>query len=384
MSNGRARGQITLKGPGKFLVRIFIGRDEAGKRLYESKVINGSAADAKRYLRERQVRKDRGQLVLPSRTSLGEYLDMWLDTTVRGRVRETTYDSYKYHLSRYVTSELKSSQLQKLKTDRIQSWVTSLRQQSYSPRTIEYVHTILKNALKKAVQSKMIEANPCEFVELPKKRRSTPRIFNREEAQAFLKAAQSNKHGLIFEFGLITGARPEEYLAIQWSDLEMDRGAISFQRTLIWRKGGGWYFDDQMKTALSRRTILLPEPLLVKLKAHRLDQAKTMMRLGTSYQRNDLVFASDEGTPLNSGNLTKRYYQKILKAAQLDHRTLYSLRHSCATLLLAEGINIKVIQERLGHSDITLTLSTYSHVLDGMQADASSKMGSLLYQTRAS
>jgi integrase len=238
--------------------------------------------------------------------------------------------------------------------------------------------------LKKAVQAKLIEGNPCEFVELPKKRRSTPRIFNRAEALAFLEAAQDNKHGLIFEFALIAGARPEEYLAIQWPDLEMERGAVSFNRTLIWRKGGGWYFDDQMKTTLSRRTILLPPPLIAKLKAHRIEQAKRMISLGSSYQRNDLVFASDEGTPLNSGNLTKRYYQKILKEARLEHRTLYSLRHSCATLLLAEGVNIKVIQERLGHSDITLTLSTYSHVLEGMQADASSKMGLLLYQTKAS
>jgi integrase len=153
---------------------------------------------------------------------------------------------------------------------------------------------------------------------------------------------------------------------------------------LIWRKGGGWYFDEQMKTTLSRRTIPVPEILLNKLKRHRVSQAKNVMTLGPAYQRNDMSFASDEGTPLHYGNLTKRYYRHILVSAGLGHFTLYSLRHSCATLLLADRVNIKVIQERLGHADISLTLSTYSHVLEGMQEHASGRMGELLYSQKTS
>ena len=105
-----------------------------------------------------------------------------------------------------------------------------------------------------------------------------------------------------------------------------------------------------------------------------------MLKTGEGYKRNNLVFATDEGQPIRYGNLTKRHFHRILKTAELGHHRLYSLRHSCATLLLAGGENMKVIQERLGHADVNLTLSTYSHVLDGMQAQASDKLETMFYQ----
>lgn len=137
-----------------------------------------------------------------------------------------------------------------------------------------------------------------------------------------------------------------------------------------------------MKTTLSRRTIPLPKTLLSKLREHRIKQAEKILATGASYGRNDLVFATDEGQPIRYGNLTKRYFHEILKTAKLGHHRLYSLRHGCATLLLASGENMKVIQERLGHADVHLTLSTYSHVLDGMQAQASDKLETMFYQNR--
>ena len=105
------------------------------------------------------------------------------------------------------------------------------------------------------------------------------------------------------------------------------------------------------------------------------------MSLGLLYERNDLIFANEVGRPLHYGNITKRNFQPILKSAGLGPHRLYSLRHSCATLLLAQGENIKVIQERLGHSDLTLTLSKYAHVLEGMQAQASERLSDLLYSS---
>lgn len=199
----------------------------------------------------------------------------------------------------------------------------------------------------------------------------------------FLDFAQQNKHGLIFEFALITGARPEEYLALKWSDIDFSRNTVTFQRTLLWRKGGGWYFDEEMKTFHSRRTIPLPEMLLTKIKRHRIKQVRQVILLGASFERNNLVFANDVGTPLHYGNLTKRNFQPILQKANLGHHKLYSLRHSCATLLLAKGVNIKVIQERLGHADVNLTLSTYLHVLEGMQGQASDEFADMFYRKKS-
>lgn len=375
----RRSGQIISKGTDKWMVRVFIGSDSiSGKRIYDSEVVQGSKSDAKRLLNDKLGKRDRGQLTRRSNLKLKEFLDEWIETVVKARVREATYHSYKFHLDRYLKRQLCETQLSKLRTFDIQSFYGEMRS-TYSSRTVRYVHTILKNALKKAVEMRQISENPCDFVELPKKEKKEVKVFTPTEAKLFLEAATYNKHGLVFEFALLTGARPEEYLALKWSDLNAPRGTVTFQRTLLWRKGGGWYFDEQMKTTHSRRTIPLPAPLVEKLRQHRTRQAEYLMSLGSAYQRNDLIFATDQGTPLHYGNITKRYFQPILAKAGLGHYRLYSLRHSCATLLLAQGENIKVIQERLGHSDVTLTLSTYSHVLEGMQAQASERLGALLY-----
>jgi len=173
--------------------------------------------------------------------------------------------------------------------------------------------------------------------------------------------------------------RPEEYLALKWSDVELGRGVAIVRRALVWRKGGGWYFDEP-KTSRSRRTVPLPVSLVKSLAAHKRKQSEARLKVGSLYQNNDLIFATGEGSPHNSRNLTNRHFRPILKRAglSLDFR-LYDLRHSCATLLLSVGENPKVVSERLGHASIVLTLDTYSHVLPTMQEDASQKLKRIMF-----
>jgi integrase len=383
MAKVRRAGELVPKGKDKWLIRFYVGRDNAtGRRAYHCEVVQGSKGEAQAVLNTRLLTSRGGQLVRKTTLTLQEYLDEWLETIVRVRVREATYESYKFHLKHYLYDALGNRNISKLTPFDVQRFYNVLREK-FSPRTVQYVHAILKNALKKAVETRLISENPCTYAELPKKVKREIKVFGPDEARRFLAAAAKNGRGLIFEFALLTGARPEEYLALKWQDIDLQRRTVTFQRTLLWRKGGGWYFDEQMKTAQSRRTIPLPLELFDKLKALRVKQAEEMMKLGSAYERNDLIFVNEEGRPLNYGNITKRNFQPILKAAGLGHYRLYSLRHSCATLLLAQGENIKVIQERLGHSDVVLTLSTYSHVLEGMQAQASDKLGSLLYENQA-
>jgi len=382
MANTRKAGQLTQRTNDSWQIRIFLGRDDkTGKRRYYNETVQGTKKDAQKVLNEKLSSADKGKLVEKTSLTIKEFLTEWVLTIAKARVREATFDSYEYHLKQYVYEKLGNRKLSDLRTFEVQKHYNEMKAK-YSARTIRYVHSILKNALDKAVEQRYISDNPCNFVELPKKQKKEINVFSPDEAQRFLEAAKTDKHGIVFEFALLTGARPEEYLALKWSDVGFARGAATFQRTLIWRKGGGWYFDEEMKTTLSRRTIPLPKTLLSKLRKHRIEQAEKMLATGACYARNDLVFATDEGQPIRYGNLTKRHFHAILKTAELGHHRLYSLRHSCATLLLASGENMKVIQERLGHADVNLTLSTYSHVLDGMQAQASDKLESMFYQSR--
>jgi integrase len=195
------------------------------------------------------------------------------------------------------------------------------------------------------------------------------RVLSPDEAADFLEAADVMPHGLIFEFALLTGMRPEEYLALQWADVDFERGTAQVRRALV-RHKKSWSFEEP-KTARSRRTVFLSASLLKKLAAHKRKQAEVRLKLGAAWQAFDLVFCGAEGTPLSIPNITYRYFRPILTKAKLPRIRLYDLRHSCATLLL-------IAEERLGHSTIVLTLDTYSHVLPTMQQGATARLDKLL------
>jgi integrase len=174
--------------------------------------------------------------------------------------------------------------------------------------------------------------------------------------------------------------RPEEYLGLQWKDIDFENSTVTVRRTLLWRNGGGWYFDEP-KTSRSRRTLPLPSSLVKALSEHKRRQAEIRLKVGSKYQNNDFVFATGEGIPLMRRNIIRRHFRPILKRANLSSNLrLYDLRHSCATLLLSVGENPKVVSERLGHASIVLTLDTYSHVLPSMQQAATEKLENLLFK----
>jgi integrase len=160
--------------------------------------------------------------------------------------------------------------------------------------------------------------------------------------------------------------------------VDLPKGTVVVRRTLS-RKKGGWSFEEP-KTQRSYRTIPLPASVTGALIDHKRKQAAERLAAGPEYQNHDLVFASETGGPVEERNLVNRHFKKIIGAAKLPEEIrLYDLRHTCATLLLAEGENPKVVSERLGHASITLTLDTYSHVLPTMQQQAAEKLERMFF-----
>lgn len=373
-------GQIIKRGDKTWIVRIFQGRDENGKRRYVNKTIHGTKKNAEKYLTAKLRDKDLGINIEPASESLDKYLEKWLESVVRSRVREATFDDYKYLLDRYVSPTLGAIKLCDIRSIDIQKvYGDMLSEKELSARTVRMTHAVLSSAMKQAVRWHMLQRNPCDFVDLPRMARKEMQALSPEEAGRFLDAARADKLGIVLSFALATGMRPEEYLALKWSDLDLHAGNATVRRTLIWRKGGGWYFGEP-KTSRSRRTIPIPKSLVSELADHRRKQAESRLKKGADYQNNDLVFASGEGTPIILRNLVRRHFQPVLIRAKLSPTfRLYDLRHSCATLLLSAGENPKVVSERLGHASIVLTLDTYSHVLPSMQQAATEKLERILY-----
>ncbi|HEV2802430.1 MAG TPA: tyrosine-type recombinase/integrase [Pyrinomonadaceae bacterium] len=372
-------GQIIKRGDRTWLVRIFLGRDAKGKQLFHRKTIHGTKKDAETY-RNKVVRdRDMGTFIEPAAMAVKDYLDKWLKTAARPRLRERTYDDYSELLKRYVRADLGEKRLCDVRPLDIQNLYADMTGRGLSARTVRYTHAILSSAFKQAIRWQMLIHNPCEAIELPRAERREMSAFSPNEAEEFLKAAKENEHGVIFAFALATGMRPEEYLGLKWSDLDMEKDTAIVRRVLVRRKGGGWYFGEP-KTSRSRRTVPLPTTLVKMLTDHRRKQIEKRLKAGAAYQNNDLVFATVEGTPHNSRNLAQRQFQSILKSAKLPlNFRLYDLRHSCATLLLVAGENPKVVSERLGHASVVLTLDTYSHVLPSMQREATEKLEKMLF-----
>lgn len=205
-------------------------------------------------------------------------------------------------------------------------------------------------------------------------------VLTAEECGDFLEAAKEDRLFALFVLALISGMRPEEYLGLQWKDVDIEKKSVIVQRALVWnKKGGGWTFTAP-KSARSRRSIPLPESVMLALVAHKRRQVEARLKAGSEYQNYDLVFASREGTPIIPRNLLSRHFKPILTRAKLPQSVrLYDLRHTCATLLLAANEHPKIVSERLGHASVTLTLDTYSHVLPTMQQAATEKLEKILF-----
>jgi integrase len=364
---------------GKFFARISY-TDALGRRRQKAKLamdedgISSKSAIPKALRELQQELEDGGpQALAKSHTSLSEYLAQWLELTKHKRAEKTNAD-YESLIRIHIKPAIGSVQLGKLREKEIQALYNSMLHRGLSSRTVRYVHAVLSCALKQAVKWEEMKKNPAANVELPKREHNEMQTLNEGEVKRFLQACSQDKLGLIFELALYSGMRPEEYLGLQWKDIDFEQGVVRIQRKMRYRaKGGGWYFGE-LKTKKSKRSIPLDEYLLTALKQHRIEQKQRAQKLFESSQRweeHNLVFTTEVGTPISKRNLERRHFKPILQKAELPNIRLYDLRHTCATLLLMKGTDVKTVSEWLGHANASETLNTYSHVLPSMKAQAS-------------
>ena len=359
-------GQIVKRGDNTWYIRIFLGRDANGKRKYFNKTIHGTKKDAQKYLTAKTREKDLGFFVEPALMPLNEFLDRWLSEIAQNKLRARTFENYESLLNCHVRKTLGAKRLSDIQAYEVQKLYNDMKKAKYSPKTIRHVRNVLSSAFKQGVRWKILMQNPCEFSELPRMEKVEMMYFTPKETAKFLEAAKGDKFFPAFLLAIETGMRPEEYLGLQWKDINFENKVLSVRRALVVKKGGGFIFTEP-KTKKSRRSIPISNTLIKTLKAHRRKQLEERLKLGASYQTFDLVFASEIGMPLLHGNLLRRHFKPIRDKANLPKIRLYDLRHTTATLLLSAVENPKVVSERLGHASIVLTLDTYSHVLPSVQ-----------------
>ncbi len=225
------------------------------------------------------------------------------------------------------------------------------------------VHIVLRALLNLAVEERVIIASPLISIRKAAPRHKRPHVeaLTAHQAKALLRSAKDHRLEALFVLALTTGMRQGELFALRWSDVDLSRRALSVVRSA--QEVSGEIAFVEPKTDSSRRRIALSRIAVTALQKRRSIATK-------EDHDSELVFPSDRGYPLRKSNFIRRVWEPMRKAAKLGNVRFHNLRHTATTLLLIEGVNAKVVQEMLGHSDIRLTLDTYSHVIPSMQAGA--------------
>lgn len=242
---------------------------------------------------------------------------------------------------------------------------------------MQYARAILRRALNQALKWGLVTKNAAALTDAPRLERGEMHAFTPAQARAFLDAVKNNRLEALYSVALALGLRQGEALGLRWRDIDLDSGELWVRMSLQWLPGEAPRLVEP-KTRQSRRTLPLTPDLIAHLRTHRTRQRRERLAAGERWQGEEwgLVFPNTIGGPLSKHTLIQQY-KKHLKNAGLPNLRFHDLRHSCASLLVAQGVHPRVVMEILGHSTITLTMNTYSHVLPQAQRDAVILMGSL-------
>lgn len=380
---GNNEGSISKKKrkDGRHQAAVTVGYDNEGKpirKYFYGKTKAEVTAKVTTALHEHQV----GTLVNPSRITVSEWIDHWLTIYAKNSVRQSTWESYEHMVNDHIKPHLGSKKLKDLRPLHVQRFYNECLANGrkdgkggLSPKTVNYIHGVLRQALKQAVKEQLVARNVTELVNPPKKKKHQITPLTIDELNQFLKAASNNRlfPAFLLEWG--TGLRRGELLGLKWPDVDLTKGTVSVRRSLI-RTKDGLVFSDP-KTEGSGRTIPIPAEVATELKSHRVWQTRERLVAGEEYQNEDLVFCSPFGTRMDPRSFT-RVFERILKEAGLPRISFHDMRHSHATMLLVLGEHPKVVQERLGHATIAMTLDTYSHLVPGLQEMAAAKLSTVL------
>lgn len=363
---GPGEGTIFQRKDGRWVARLQL---PTGKRkdMYAS-----SYKDAREKLKGAQQDLEDGLDLTVDRVTVAQFLDRWLSASVQPSVKPKTYLTYESLCRTAVTPRIGTKKLAKLTALDLQTLYAELSDAGLSPRSVYHVHRVLHRAFVQALRWKILPRNPCDGATAPRAARAELTVWSPQEADRFLLATREHPLHALYVLALTTGMRQGELLGLRWGDVDLKAGTLGVQRALQWQRGAGIVFTEP-KTARSRRKIHLSQTALVALRAHQDRQTFARNAADEAWNGNDLVFCDAIGNPLSPTNETKRF-QRAAAAAKVPVIRFHDLRHTAATILLIKGVHVKLVSEMLGHSTITLTLDTYSHVIPAMHSDAAAAM----------
>ncbi|MDP9383600.1 MAG: site-specific integrase [Chloroflexota bacterium] len=253
-------------------------------------------------------------------------------------------------------------QLDKLAPQHVAELLKTKQQAGLSPRRVHHIRAVVRTALNQALRWGLVTGNAAALVDPP--RQTAPEVdpFSPAQARAALAAAEADRLGTLFRLALTLGLRQGEVLGLRWADVDLEAGVIRVRHSL--QRIDGALILKEPKTEKSRRTLHLPLSLVVALRSHRVAQLEERLLAGDRWQERDFVFTTRTGTPLDARNVIRSWHRLLAKAG-IERRPFHTCRHTAASLLLAEGVPVKVVQEVLGHTLMSTTADIYGHLFPG-------------------
>jgi integrase len=320
-------------------------------------------------LAQREALRD-GLLLEDDRVTVSEFVDRYMDQVAIHTLRPKTLESYeslvRIHIKPSIgfhrLSALSPAHLQKLYSDKLNSGL--------SKRTVQFIHSIIHKILDQAMKWGLVIRNVADLVDAPSPKRKAPNVWTAEQVKTFLNHVKGHRWYLIYVLAIYCGFREGEILGIHYDDIDLKHGVINVRHAVQYLKGKGLVITEP-KTDRARRAVTVPDFAINVIKHH----------LESQYINQGIIFKTSNKTPISPRNLV-RHFKASLKEAGVPEIRFHDLRHTSATLLLSAGVHPKVVQERLGHSSVVLTLTTYSHVLPGIQEEAAIKLEAFIENTK--
>jgi integrase len=359
------RGTVIRRGS-TYSVVLDLGKGPDGKRIrkWHPGYPNEKAAERARV--ELLAALGRGTYVEPSKRAVGPFLrEDWLPG-LRAQVRPSTWAEHRSKVEVHLVPAIGGVLLQRLNPGHLNTLYADLLERGLSARTVLHVHATIRRALADATRWGLVPRNVALLASPPRPNRPELQVWTAADLRSFLAFVEGDRLYALWLLAASTGMRRGEVLGLQWPDVDLGRARVAVRRSLV--TVGHRVVVSEPKTAKGRRSVALDPATVAGLKALRKHQTVERLAWGPAWTDSGLVFTREDGRPLHPREVTRAFTRHVL-AAGLPVIRLHDLRHTHATLALAAGVHPKVVQERLGHANIAITLDTYSHAVPALERE---------------
>jgi integrase len=381
---GNGEGTIVKVKDNLWRGAVVIGRDENGN--LKRKWFNGKTK--KEVIEKMQpvlALISAGDYVEPSKTSLGEWLDVWLYEYKKNVLKPTTYDSYETNIRCHLKPGLGHISLKDLKTVDIQRFINDKFESGISTALIRKLKNIIHGSLKQAMVNQLVAKNVSEGVVLPTHKQKEIRVFSKDEEKAFINELKGDRLEVAFKLDLVSGLRIGELLGLTWDCIDLTNGIITVKQSLIRVKNRSknpekknlYIIENTTKTRNSKRKVPIPKAAVSMLQKYKLKQEWEKRVAEGTYEDNNLLFCTALGNRIIPRN-AERSFARVAKKAGITGASIHSLRHTYATRLFEKGVAAKTVSELLGHKNVSHTLDVYTHVLPDIKSDAVENLNYML------